>query len=405
MIVKNGAATLQRAIGSVAAVADRVLVGDTGSSDDSARIARRAGAEVLRIPWEDDFAQARNRVLAQARCDWILVIDADEMLDKAGPAKLAKLIAKPGVDAYDIVRWNYVRSAAQRSGENPPLPNPGLLPAATRFPAYAITVNTRLFRRQTGVYFEHAVHETVADRLDALGKKRIAADFVLHHLGQAEDDESLRKAKNELYHRLGLKKVTAQPGVAAGWFELGLSELEHHRRPAEALRCFEQARTLDPMQARNSLFCGICLTSIRQLDQALVRLNEALGLGMRSAVLYEALGDVHFHAGRYPPALEAYRQGGSSPLNAAKLGACETVLGAHQEGIKRIRAAIARSPAFVELYDILTAAATLAGDYSLASRSAADRIEAGLIKPPVVTVPPSTARRARPQKGAPHNPA
>lgn len=381
MIVKNGAATLGRALASVAKVADRILVGDTGSTDDTTAVALAAGADVLQIPWEDNFAQARNRVLGYAECDWIFVLDADEMLDPSGPARLARLITSPEVAAYDVIRWNYVRSATARSGENPPQPNPGWLSEARAYPAYALSVNTRLFRRHPGVYFESAVHETVAHRIDALGLRRAPADFILHHLGQAEDEPELRKRKNELYHRLGQKKALEQPELPAAWFELGLSELEHFRRPEQALSYFERARALDPDEPRNSIFCGICLTTLGRLDEALERLTTAYRLGSRSAVLFEAMGDVHFHARRYEQARAAYQQGGSSPLNTAKLGACETVLGAHAEGIGRIRQAIERSPEFGELYDILTAAAAAAGNISLAAQSARNRLRIGQPRP------------------------
>ncbi|WP_420237410.1 glycosyltransferase [Telmatobacter bradus] len=374
MIVKDGAATLGRALASVA---DRILVGDTGSTDETIAVALEAGAEVLQIPWEDDFSLARNRVLSHAECDWILAIDADEMLDPSAPARLEQLLAHPEADAYDVVRWNYMRSAIRRSGENPPLPNPGLLDEASAYPAYAISVNTRLFRRHPGVYFEASVHETVAHRLDALGLRRIPANFILHHLGQAEDDEAVRKQKNDFYHKLGQKKVLTHPQLSSGWFELGLSELEHYRRPAEALKHFEHAHTLAPDDPRNCIFSGICLIALGRVDQALVRLNEAYSLGSRSAVLFEALGDAHLHSGRYEQARDAYQQGGSSPLNAAKLGACETVLGAPAEGISRIRSAIDRTPDFAELYDILTAAAIAAGDMQLAAQSATERLQIG----------------------------
>jgi tetratricopeptide (TPR) repeat protein len=366
MIVKNEAATLARTLASVAAVADRVLVADTGSSDNTIEIARQAGADVVQIPWEQNFAKARNRALAEARCDWIFSIDADEMLDEEGPAKLRALLEDSAVDAYDVVRWNYVRTASARSGECAPIPNPGTLLAARIFPAYVTSVNTRLFRRLEGVYFDSAVHESVVQRLAALGKKRAPANFILHHLGQAENLEELRQQKNEFYHQLGLKKLHEEPHNDAAWFEVGLSELEFHKCPTEALTYLERARALNPTEPRNSLFCGIALTALHRLPEALARMGEAYGLGLRTPVLYEAIGDVYFHAGNYELARQAYEQGGVSPLNAAKLGACETMLGQKEAGLERIQRAIASAPDLTELYDILAAAALVADQKEIA---------------------------------------
>lgn len=88
MIVKDGGAALGRCLASVAPFVDRILLGDTGSGDGSPALARGFGAEVVAIRWEEDFSRARNRVLEQAQCDWILVLDADEILDDAGGRRI-----------------------------------------------------------------------------------------------------------------------------------------------------------------------------------------------------------------------------------------------------------------------------------------------------------------------------
>lgn len=381
MIVKDGAATLRRCLQSVAPIADRILIGDTGSTDATVEIAESCGAEVIRIPWEEDFAQARNRVLAQARCDWILVLDADEMLDADGPARIRELLVRRHVDAYDVWRWNYVRAAHVRSGEQPPLPNPVVVEESRAYPAYNLSLNTRLFRRHPQVYFEHCVHETVADRIDALGLRRVQAEFVIHHFGQAEDSEATRTGKNELYHQLGLRKLEAEPENAAAWFETGLSELEHRRDAAAALACFERAAQCNAHDARAWLFAGICLVRIGQLQAALERFSTALKLGLRSPVLFESIGDAYFHAGQYAQACAAYERaeaaGGISPSNAAKLGACEVHLGRAEQGICRMKQAVAQNPHFAELYDILVAGALLAGNLELASETAQARLRVG----------------------------
>jgi glycosyltransferase involved in cell wall biosynthesis len=168
MIVKNGASTLRRCLDSVAGAVNRILIGDTGSTDESAEIAQAYGAEVVRVPWQDDFSKARNAVLAQAQCDWILVLDADEMLDKAGVIELRRTVAdaKPDVFGYDIWRWNYVRELHTRSAEQGALPNPVVLEATRPYPAYVRSLNTRLFRRHPQIRFERPVHETVAGCMD-----------------------------------------------------------------------------------------------------------------------------------------------------------------------------------------------------------------------------------------------
>ena len=76
LIVRNEARCLARCLTSVAPFVDRMVVIDTGSTDDTVAIARAAGAEVHHLPWPDDFAEARNHLLACADADWNLMLDA-----------------------------------------------------------------------------------------------------------------------------------------------------------------------------------------------------------------------------------------------------------------------------------------------------------------------------------------
>lgn len=76
-----------RCLDSVWPIADEILVGDTGSIDATADIARRYGARVLPLAsiqqQPEGFAGARNAVLDAATGDWFLWIDADERLMEA----------------------------------------------------------------------------------------------------------------------------------------------------------------------------------------------------------------------------------------------------------------------------------------------------------------------------------
>ncbi len=80
MIVKNEEVTLPQTLASVKDVVDEMVVLDTGSGDRTCEIAREFGAKVYHFDWCDDFAAARNECLKYATGNWILVLDADEVL-------------------------------------------------------------------------------------------------------------------------------------------------------------------------------------------------------------------------------------------------------------------------------------------------------------------------------------
>lgn len=84
MIAHNASADLARCLESVWNICDEIVVGDTGSTDDTAAIAKSYGATVLTLPpvesFRDGFSGARNAVLEACSGDWFLWIDADEIL-------------------------------------------------------------------------------------------------------------------------------------------------------------------------------------------------------------------------------------------------------------------------------------------------------------------------------------
>lgn len=91
ILTKNEAHHIARAIGSIASVADRVVVVDSGSTDDTVTIAREMGAEVLIHPFLTQAKQF-NWALEQLPPDtvWVFRLDADEVVS----ADLARAISK-----------------------------------------------------------------------------------------------------------------------------------------------------------------------------------------------------------------------------------------------------------------------------------------------------------------------
>src|SRR5258707_6224564 len=128
MIVKNAAPTLPRCLDSVRHIVNNITIGDTGSSDATLAIAQRYNAHLLSIPWQNNFAQARNAVLQHATTDWILFLDADEILDPQAVNLIPSLLTNESVFGYNFAIWNYVPSLTNRFLDTPGKPNPHRLP-------------------------------------------------------------------------------------------------------------------------------------------------------------------------------------------------------------------------------------------------------------------------------------
>ncbi|QFT62742.1 glycosyltransferase family 2 protein [Roseivivax sp. THAF30] len=99
ILTLNEACHIERALRSVALFADRCFVIDSGSTDDTAEIARRMGADVLVHPFVTQ-AQQFNWALDQLppETDWIFRLDADEVVSPTLVRSLSQVLPGLGPD-------------------------------------------------------------------------------------------------------------------------------------------------------------------------------------------------------------------------------------------------------------------------------------------------------------------
>ncbi len=144
LIVRDGERHLDRVLAALASC-DEILVLDSGSTDRTLEIARAHGA---RIEHQDflGYGKQKQRAVALARNDWVLVIDDDEVLDAEGIAALASLTGTARSDptrAWRIRRRTYIGAREVRHG--------------VWTPDYSL----RLFNRTCARFGDDAVHESV----------------------------------------------------------------------------------------------------------------------------------------------------------------------------------------------------------------------------------------------------
>lgn len=82
IITLNEESNLKRCLMSIGSVADEIVIVDSGSTDNSKRVAESFGARWIEIPWKGYVAQ-KNNVLSHSRHPWVFSIDADEALSPA----------------------------------------------------------------------------------------------------------------------------------------------------------------------------------------------------------------------------------------------------------------------------------------------------------------------------------
>lgn len=379
MIVKNAAGDLPRCLESMRGIVDAMVIADTGSADDTIAIAQAAGAHVVSIPWENDFAKARNLALAALRAhtpaDWVLTLDADEMLDSCAADAIAPLVRSQDYAGYTVPIRNYFRSLNTRIWDCAAVENDGRLPASRQFPAYVAHGNVRLFRCDPEIYFVARVHESVGPRILELGRKVRQCDLVIHHFGSAADPETMAR-KNVFYRELGREKVREMPDNAQAHFELGLLEFDNFHDFAAARSCFVRTCELNPLLSVAWLFLGLAWSRLKRYDEALAALQRCERLGYAAPLLAETKGDIFYNTEKFREASRCYeralRKSAGNAILESKLGLSLIRGGRKDKGILLLRAAPAKQPELAELYDRLIQAHVWLGNLAEAA-SAAER--------------------------------
>lgn len=91
MIVRNEEEGLGRCLSSVSGIVDEIIIVDTGSTDRTKEIAANFDAKIYDFVWIDNFAAARNYSFSQATCEYILWLDADDVIQEKDRKLLLEL--------------------------------------------------------------------------------------------------------------------------------------------------------------------------------------------------------------------------------------------------------------------------------------------------------------------------
>jgi len=211
MIARNEARCIERCLHSVREHVDSMLVLDTGSSDDTAAIARRAGARVAHFDWCDDFAAARNAALQIADADWSLVLDADEWLTDGADALHALRDGAPSV--IGVIRVDNLYGADEAGASCSTSWLSRLLPRGARY------------------------HGRVHEQPDAAWPRR-RLGIVVRHDGYLDAPMHGKRGRNDRLLRLALAERPDDPYLH---YQLG-KDLELRALYREALPHYERAQ-------------------------------------------------------------------------------------------------------------------------------------------------------------------
>ncbi|WP_210211812.1 glycosyltransferase family 2 protein [Aquibium carbonis] len=115
--VKNEERNLPRCLSALLRFQEIIVV-DSGSTDRTQEIAASAGARVIDFQWNGRFPKKRNWILIHHRpnCEWVLFIDADEVLDDAFCNELARILGSTAHSGFWLNYTNYFLGRKLRHG-------------------------------------------------------------------------------------------------------------------------------------------------------------------------------------------------------------------------------------------------------------------------------------------------
>jgi hypothetical protein len=305
LIVRNEAATLPGCLSALHNAVNEIVVVDTGSTDDTPRIAQSHGARVFDFPWCDDFSAARNFAILQANGDCAITVDADETLanpPEEARALLARFAAMTGL-ALGLVEIVNL-SPDDADGVS------------------AIDHTARVFSPRQ-FHYVGAVHEQLVPP-EGGTPTGIATGLRLRHTGYAL---SPAQAAAKAHRNIALlrKELDSHPDdeyfryqLGKAWFSLGRYRaaaiaFEHALRAIDFTACPPRGR-LGAVGRRvlTGATCGAAYAHINAGDPAralaLLQQHHALAHeGTRAADFFHALGYALLQSGQLNESEAAYR--------------------------------------------------------------------------------------------------
>lgn len=294
MIVRNEQANLPLSLGPVAGFFDQVVVVDSGSEDNTVKLAQGMGAQVHRINWRDDFSYARNISIQQAKTDWLLWLDADNRIEDINSLQQLRQML-PNSPA---ILWGLEKIS--HSGE--------------------LLWQKRVFPRLPEVYFRGLVHEQL---VHPPHWPNLRSSLVIEHWGYEDPakvqqkghyylgllQKTLERDPHDYYARFQaarcyfnlrdfasahsqLKQAANEPAMLAENPELALhvgimlaTVLERLQNPTEALALLQQLSGQYPDSALAAFAAGKLAYSLAEYDLAGRMLQQSLILDIGAPVI------------------------------------------------------------------------------------------------------------------------
>ncbi len=270
MIVRNEQTFLPSALESVKGLADEIIIVDTGSTDRTKDIARSHTSKVYSHRWHNHFSDARNFSISKATQDWILVLDADEVIAKEDHETIRALTNEKMYVGFSFHQISYLNDPTFY-GYQPLLKKTSY---SKDFSGYLSCEVVRLFKRDPRIKFEGAVHETVLPSARAVGDVK-RTSLLIHHYQFAKGYE-IQKQKQLEYLTIYEQHLDQAPDKAKAYRDIGSIAYEFLHDYQKAADAFTKSLDIDQHHLKTYVGLGLSYLQIHQVRKALHIIKQGL---------------------------------------------------------------------------------------------------------------------------------
>lgn len=287
MIVKDEEKRLERCLKSVCFLVDEIIIVDTGSKDKTKKIARKYTDKIYDFEWVDDFSKARNLAFSKATCEFIMWLDADDVVEESKKDLLdfKKKLSKN----TDVVMMKY--NIAFDDEDNP------------TFSYY----RERIVKNDGKFFWIDPVHEF----LSLHGNIEYSFLCVSHRKENAPmNDRNLK-----IYEKMKKQKVPFTPRQKFYYSR----ELMYNDLFKKAVKSFEEyLEKYNGWLENNIEACAnlaSCHERLGELDSALASLFRSFMFDVPRAEILCKIGDIFFIKNKYIQAIHWYKQATMCEMN------------------------------------------------------------------------------------------
>jgi len=278
MIVKNEEVNIEKCLKCTNKIADEIIIVDTGSTDNTKLVAKKYTDKIFDYEWADNFAAARNYSFSKATMEYIMWLDADDIISDVDIEKIIKL--KNNLDHnMDAVLMKYVLGADEYGH------------------ATHCFYRERILKRSKNYQWLGLVHEFVKVE----GNLFQTDICIIHSSSKKQSDRNLKILE---------KIIKSDKNISSRELYYYAKELHNNGKYEEALEYY--LKFLDSESPANMYIVDVCMDvanyymSKSEPNKALKILIRSMEFGIMKPEILCYIGNLYKEIGDYKKAISWY---------------------------------------------------------------------------------------------------